>query len=113
MKLSKTKIRKVKTQLRRLHKVVKSYRVMARDYFKNEIKFGTLQRFAEDEDYVPQDEKILKALGLITPPNPYRVLPIYFQRIPAALAFWNEKRTQIKTIADEAKRQRLNTRKPA
>jgi len=110
MKPSKAKIRKAKSQLRRLHKVVKSYRVIARDYYGGEIKFGTLQRFVDDANYVPQDEKILNALGLITPPNPYRILPRWFHRIPEALKYFNDKREQIKLMSKNTRPNRTETK---
>jgi hypothetical protein len=108
MKLNQAKIRKAKSQLRRLHKVVKSYRIIARDYYGGEIKFGTLQRFTEDKNYIPKDGKLLNVLGLITPPNPYRNLPRWYKRIPEALAFFNRKREQIREMSRETKRQTKN-----
>ena len=106
MRINKAKVSKAKSQLKRLHKVIKSYRVIAHDYYNDEIKFGTLQRFVEDPNYIPKDEKLLKALDLITPPSPYRGLPKWFARTSEALNFFNTKRMQIKQMSDTAKAQR-------
>jgi hypothetical protein len=70
-----------------LHKVVKSWRKIATDYYNGEVGHGVLQRFATEKDYLPKDEKILKSLELIKPRSPYGVLPKYFERSPKALAY--------------------------
>ena len=69
-----------------------SWREFSRLYYGSEIKHGVLNRFANDPKYIPTDEFILDALGLIKQPNPYRVLPKYFERTPQALAYY--RRTQ-------------------
>lgn len=98
MVLSKKLVRILKAELRSLHRVY-SWREMAKEIYKDEVKFGTLERFATDPLYIPKDEKILKALNLLVPPNPYRNLPHWYHRTQAALDFFNAKRTQIKSMS--------------
>lgn len=102
-RLSKAKIRKRKAELKRLHKIY-SWRKMAAEIFNGEIGFGVLQRFTCEKNYVPVDEKILRALDLITPPNPYRILPRWYKRTREALEFFNTKRAQIKKMAVDSRK---------
>lgn len=101
-RLSKAKIRKRKVELKRLHKIY-SWRKMADEIYGGEVGFGVLQRFACEKDYIPKDEKILLALDLITPKNPFRILPRWYKRTNEALNFFNKKREQIKKMSDSAR----------
>jgi len=77
---------------------------MAHDIYNNEIKFGTLERFATDSAYVPKDMNLLFILGVMTERSPYRGLPKWYNRTPAALEFFNTKRAQIKQMSVDTKR---------
>jgi len=103
-RLSKSLVRKRRAELNRLHKIY-SWRQMARDIYCGEIKFGTLERFATDKDYVPKDEKLLNILEVMQAPSPYRGLPNWYKRTPEALEFFNTKRAQIKKMSVETKLQ--------
>lgn len=103
--LSKTLVRKRKAELKRLHKIY-SWRIISRDFYDNQIKFGTLERFANDPKYIPKDCRLLDILEVMKTPSPYRMLPKWFKRNPQALEYFNTKRTQIQALSDEAKRQR-------
>lgn len=105
-RLSKTRIKARKAELRRLHKLIRSWRKIAAEYYGGEVSHGLLQRFAKEPDYIPQDERIQKALDLPTPKNPYRILPRWYKRTPEALAFFNNKRAQIKQMQNEQNQQR-------
>jgi len=102
-RLNKRKIKALRRELIRRHKLIGSWRIMARELYKDEINFSTLQKFAT-KDFVPADERLLKVLGLITPPNPYRIMPRYFQRTPEALVWFLHKRNLAKGIGDETRR---------
>ena len=103
-RLSKSKIAKRKRELNRLHKIY-SWRKMAADIYGGEIKFGTLERFATDKDYIPKDVHLLSVLELVTPPSPYRILPKWYKRSPEALSFFQGMREKIKGMYDEARKQ--------
>jgi hypothetical protein len=107
IRISKKKIKALRRELIRRHELYGSWRIMARELYKDEINFSTLQKFVT-KDFVPADERLLKVLGLITPPNPYRNLPRWYKRIPEALAFFNRKREQIREMSRETKRQTKN-----
>lgn len=77
------KVRKIKKRLLRLHRKVHSWRVLARQY--PPVKFGTLQRFATDPDYIPVDETLLVALGLMRPRKPRDEKPRVKEPTPAWL----------------------------
>jgi hypothetical protein len=104
-RLSKSLVRKRRAELKRLHKIY-SWRVIARDFYDDQIQFGTLQRFATDRTYTPKDPSLLDLLGVMVTPSPYRQLPKWFKRTPQALEYFNTKRAQIQTLSNEAKRQR-------
>lgn len=93
-----------KKQIRNLYDVVGSWRVLARDYFGGEIKHGTLQRFATDKDYIPADERLLRVLDLIEPPNPYRVLPRWYKRTPEALRYFDFVRSRTSELSAETRK---------
>ena len=103
MKLNQAEIRKAKSKLRRLHKEVNSYRIIARDYYGGRIKFGTLQRFAEDKNYVPKDEKLLDTLGLIKERSPYSIMPRWLKREPYVFCRFMMTRHAIKDMFDKTK----------
>ena len=62
------KARKLKKRLLRKYRRIGSWRILAKQY--PPVKFGTLQRFVMDAEYMPVDMKILIALGLRKPPKP-------------------------------------------
>lgn len=93
-------------QIQNLYAVVGSWRKLAADYFGGEIKHGTLQRFATDKDYIPADENILRALDLIEPPNPYRILPRWYKRIPQSLDYFNFIREQTAMMSAATRRRK-------
>lgn len=105
MKLSRAKIRLAKKRLRHLQKDMNySLRQMVA-MLGDEISFQSLGRFISEKDYVPKDPKVCKLLDLYADPNPYRSLPKWYKRTPEALAFFNEKRDQIKQMYNQAKEQ--------
>lgn len=106
-KVLKKTVRERKRHLKNLYRVVGSWRRLAREYYSG-VSFQVLARFATEPEYVPTDEKLLMALDLITPPNPYRSLPRWYKRIPEALEYFNGKRAQIKDMSDKAKKQRMS-----
>jgi FMN phosphatase YigB (HAD superfamily) len=105
MKLSQSKIKERKKQLRRLNGVIKSWRNIQRDYYP-EVSYQTLNRFATDKKYIPADVDTCKALDIFADVNPYRQLPKWYKRTPEALEYFNTKRAQIKMMSDKAKSQR-------
>lgn len=69
------------------------------------IKAGTLNRIAKSGGaWLPKDEKILDALGLITRRSPYAIMPSYFHRTPEALSWFLHKRQLAKGIAEDTKK---------
>jgi hypothetical protein len=58
-------VRDLVVRLNQLHDEYKSWRKVAREHYPK-VAFGTLQRIAGG-DYLPQDRKILRALGLMEP----------------------------------------------
>jgi hypothetical protein len=109
-KVLKKTIVERKRQLRNLYKLVPSWRRISEEYYAGRVKHGVLNRFALHADYVPADPEIQQELGLIVPPNPYRALPRWYKRTPEALAYFDRKRAQIRTMSDAAKEQRKATR---
>ena len=106
MKLSRAKIKVAKKKLRHLQNDMKySLRQMAA-ILKNGISFQSLGRFINEKDYIPKDAEVCKLLDLYADLNPYRQLPKWYKRTQDALDFFNTKRDQIKTMTDNAKRQR-------
>ena len=105
LKLSRAKIRLAKKNLRKLQRDngYSLRQLVAR--LGNGMTFQSLGRFISEKDYVPKDEKVCKLLDLYADPNPYRSLPKWYKRTPEALAFFNEKRDQIKRMYNEAKEQ--------
>jgi hypothetical protein len=110
IRISKAKIAKRKAQLKRLHKIY-SWRKMAKHIFNDEIKFGTLERFVTDPDYVPQDVELLRVLDLITPPNPYRGMPRWWSRTPEALKEFMRTKDNVKKLSDDTRREQFSYRK--
>lgn len=105
-KVLKKTVRERKKQIKNLYGVVGSWRKLARDYYEG-VSFQVLARFATEAEYVPTDEGLLKALDLITPPNPYRGMPRWWERTPKALAFFTRKKEQVKQMFEDAKRERM------
>ena len=103
-RLSMTKVKARKKQLRLLNGIEKSWRIIQRDYYP-EVSYQTLNRFAMDKTYIPAGDDIRQALDLFADQNPYGILPRWYQRTPEALAYFNGKREQIKAMFTEAKRQ--------
>lgn len=106
MKLSRAKIKVAKKKLRHLQKDMKYSLRQISSILKNGISFQSLGRFINEKDYIPKDEKVCQLLDLYADPNPYRQLPKWYKRTQDALDFFNTKRDQIKTMTDNAKRQR-------
>ena len=98
-KLSRAKIKKRKTALRKLKM---SLRDIAKLY-NNEVTFQTLGRFINEADYIPKDPKVCEVLGLYLDENPYRKLPRWYKRLPEALEFFNKKREQIKGMSESSR----------
>lgn len=65
MTIAKAGTKKLKKRLLREHRKIGSWRRLAERY--KPIRFGTLQRFATDPDYVPGSIILLTALGLKKP----------------------------------------------
>jgi hypothetical protein len=105
-KLSQVKIKARKKQLRLLNGIEQSWRVIQRDYYP-EVTYQTLNRFANDKKYIPVDDDVRKALDLYADPNPYRGLPKWYKRIPAALEYFTTTRNAIKSMYAEARRQAM------
>lgn len=106
--INKTALNALRVQLRRLNKLY-SWRKMAGEIYNSEVSHSVLQRLATDKEYIPADAAILQALDLIKKPNPFRSLPRWYYRTPAALEYVQGKRAQIKGMADEAKAQRKSS----
>lgn len=104
MRVLKKTVAMRKKQIRNLYEVVGSWRTLAKEYFGNEIKHGTLQRFATDKNYIPADERLLRLLDLVEPPNPYRVLPRWYKRIPEALRYFDFVRSRTSELSTETRR---------
>ena len=90
MSVSNTSARKVAKQLNQKHAKLHSWRLVAGDYQSPVIKAGTLNRIANtDGEWLPCDEEILIALGLMKPrkpkPNP-RVIPKWEKRVRKQIA---------------------------
>lgn len=107
MKLSQAKIKARKKQLRLLNGIEKSWRVIQRNYYP-EVTYQTLNRFANDKKYVPVDVDVCRALDLFADPNPYRLLPRWYNRTPESLAYFNGVRAKIKGMFDDAKNEISN-----
>jgi len=107
-RLSMAKVNKRKIQLRLLYGLEKSWRVVSRDYYP-EVTFQTLQAFADKKrKYIPSSDAVRDTLDLWADPNPYRSLPRWYKRTPAALAFVTDKRNKIKQMFDDAKKEARN-----
>ena len=61
----------------------------------NQITRQQLGRFIKEKDYVPTEERICELLDLYADPNPYRILPRWWERTPEALAAFNKTRAGI------------------
>lgn len=78
---------------------------MAREDYPG-VKAGTLNRFAKSKGtWIPQGCEILTALGLVKEPNPFRVLPRWYERTPEALEYYQHKKEQARQMS-------RNTRHP-
>lgn len=84
-----------------------SWRKMAAEIYGGEVAHGVLQRIATDDDYIPADGKILRALDILKKPNPYRMLPRWFKRIPEALEYYEGKRARIRFLSQETRKKLL------
>ena len=81
MASSVVRAQKIKKRLMREWRKIHSWRKLAEQY--PPVKFGTLQRFATDPNYIPFDDEILIALGVKTVRKPKRPKP-------ASLRWWKE-----------------------
>ena len=106
-RLSRGKIKARKIQLRRLYKIVKTWRRMQEEYYP-EIGYQVLNRFVNEPDYIPAGRDERKALDLYMDDNPYRVLPRWYKRIPESLVYFNAVRDRIKSMYEDAKKSRMN-----
>lgn len=104
--LSRTKIARRKKALRQLAKQLTLRAISA--LYGGDVSFQVIGRFIREKDYVPsaENKKVCVALDLYLDDNPYRILPRWYKRIPAALQFYEAKRAQIKGMQREAKEQR-------
>lgn len=106
--VSKTRARKIANRLLRENKE-KSWRDLEKTY---EVAAGTLNRFAKSHgQWLPKDEVILKKLGLLIEPSPYRVMPRWWERTPEALQHFLHIRNRARTIADETRAQQYAYKK--
>ena len=104
-RLSMAKIKKRKRQLRLLYGIENSWRIIQRDYYP-EVTFQTLQGFADPKrKYIPASDEVREALDLYADHNPYKTMPRWYKRIPAALEYWQETKIKIKGMYEEAKKQ--------
>lgn len=76
-----------------------SWREIAHHAYGEKVNFATLNRIANSKGaWLPKDEKILTALGLLKPRSPFAVLPKWFDRTPEALAWFNGKKQIVKDM---------------
>jgi len=107
LKLSKAKIRQHKRDLRKLKKNKDlSLQQMVDQYFSGTvITRQILGRFIKEKEYVPTSHEARTVLDLYRDPNPYRVLPKYFERSPEALAFYKHQGDLIRQASAAARQQ--------
>jgi lambda repressor-like predicted transcriptional regulator len=105
-RLSMKRVKIAKKNLRHLIKNGWSLRKLS-DKLNNAVTYQTLGRVINEKDYIPAGEAVREALDLLELPNPYRILPRWYKRIPEALEYFNEKRMQIKSMSDGTKRKRM------
>lgn len=107
-RLSQAKIKALKKKLREAIRAGHTLREMSSSpfFYDGKVTFQTLGRFINEKNYIPANIETCKTLDIVADQNPYRGLPKWYKRIPQALKFWDEKRSQIKSMSNEAKRQR-------
>jgi hypothetical protein len=105
-RLSRAKIKIAKKHLVNLQNEGLSLRQIARK-LGNKITFQSLGRFIREKDYVPVSDDVRELLDLYADPNPYKGLPRWYKRIPEALGYWNDTRSKIRQMYDEAKREQI------
>lgn len=99
MTASITKAKKLATSLLRANRLGRSWRTIAHEDYADQVNHATLNRIAIHKgDWLPKDETILKALGLITPRSPFAGLPKWFVRTDDALSFFNRQRAKVKEM---------------
>lgn len=112
---SKRDARKLANYILNANRNGQSYREIATDLYvfgggdfktPNPIKAGTINRIANSKgEWLPKDEDILKALGLLKPRSLFAILPRWFKRTAENLQWFKSKRQQVKILY-------RNTRKP-
>lgn len=104
MNISPHKAKRLALALLRENQAGRSWREIAKDY-DGRVHYATLNRFAIHKGaWLPKDEKILDALGLITKRSPYAIMPSHFNRTPEALSWFLHKRQLAKGIAEDTKK---------
>jgi hypothetical protein len=89
------KAQKIKKRLMREWRKIHSWRKLAEQY--PPVKFGTLQRFATDPEYIPVDDEILIALGvkIIRKPKP---------PVPVSPRWWRElRKNAVRSMAKQTR----------
>lgn len=90
MHIRSTLARKFAKRLNQKHAILHSWRLIAREYQTPIIKPGTLNRIANSGgEWLPCDENILVALGLMKPRKPKpipRVIPELEKRVRGKIA---------------------------
>lgn len=82
----------------------RSWRTISREDYQGRVNHATLNRFANSKGaWVPKDEKILRALGLIKPRSPFAGLPKWFERTDEALSFFNGQRAKVKQMSADTR----------
>lgn len=106
-KLSMAKVKIAKRHLRTLQKDHQlSLRALAAK-LGNSVTYQTLGRFISEKDYIPSDEKVREALDLYADPNPYRLMPRWWNRTPEALEQFNRTKASVKKMSDETRREQF------
>lgn len=100
--ISRTKAKRLAARLLRDKR---PWRKIAKDDYGDRVHFALLCKFAQRRgEWLPKDEAILDALGLITKRSPYAIMPRYFNRSPEALHWFLNKRQLAKGIAEDTKK---------
>lgn len=105
MTVSMVRAKKLALELLRKNRRGESWREIAAANFGGQVHYATINRIAIHKGaWLPKDEKILDALGLITKRSPYAIMPKHFNRTPEALEWFLHKRTLAKGIAEDTKK---------
>ena len=102
--ISLLRAKSIARRLLRENRHGRSWRQIAREDYCNRVNYATLNRFANGKgEWIPKDENILLALGLIKPRSPFAILPKWFDRSEDALAWFKGKREKVKEMHQDTR----------